>query len=153
VQLPVGARRLAYRAAYGALEFSWLVLRPNKLGVKCLLTRADRVLLVRHTYGHRCWDLPGGGMKRHEEPVSAARREMREELGIEAAEWTDLGDIHGIVQHRRDTIRCFRAELPTAAITIDLGELSAASWFKLSALPPELGPYVMPILRRAFPSP
>ena len=151
MQLPVGARRFAYRTAYRVLEFCWLLLRPNKLGVKCLMTRADRILLVRHTYGHRGWDLPGGGIKRGEAPVNAARREMREELGIEGAEWVDLGEIRGIVQHRRDTIHCFRAELPTPAITIDPGELSTASWFAFADLPPELGPYVMPILRRAFP--
>src|SRR3954462_9419714 len=33
----------------------------------------------------------GGGMGEEEEPPVAARRELREELGIEAADWTGLG--------------------------------------------------------------
>jgi 8-oxo-dGTP pyrophosphatase MutT (NUDIX family) len=149
VQAPVAARRLAYRAAYRALQLTWLVRRPSKLGVKCLLVNEDRYLLVRHTYGHRHWDLPGGAMKRHEPPLHAARREMREELGIESDSWASLGPVQGTVDHRRDTIYCFRVELPAPTITMDRGELQAASWFASTNFPPNLGPYVLPIVRRS----
>jgi ADP-ribose pyrophosphatase YjhB (NUDIX family) len=148
VQLPVAARRLAYRAAYRLLQLWWLVGRPSKLGVKCLLTHEDRILLVRHTYGHRAWDIPGGAMRRNEVPLAAARREMFEELGVESAQWTDIGPLNGVFHHRRDTIYCFVAELPAPSITIDKGELSTASWFARDNLPATLGPYVMPILER-----
>ncbi len=150
VPLPVAARRLAYRAAYRLLTVSWLIRRPAKLGVKCLLTHQDRILLVRHTYGHRDWDLPGGAMKRREAPLTAARREMFEELGVESEQWTELGSLRGTVDHRRDTIHCFGAELATPAITIDAGELATASWFAPDELPPHLGPYVMAIVARAL---
>ena len=53
--------------------------------------RQRRVLLVRHTYGSRGWDLPGGSMKRGEAPVNAARREMHEELGVTIDDWRSLG--------------------------------------------------------------
>ena len=43
------------------------------------------MLLVRHTYGPRAWDLPGGAIKRGEPPIDAARREMDEELGLDDA--------------------------------------------------------------------
>jgi 8-oxo-dGTP pyrophosphatase MutT (NUDIX family) len=149
VQAPVAARRLAYRAAYRTLQFSWLLRRPAKRGVKCLLVNRERVLLVRHTYGDRRWEVPGGAMRRNEEPLATARREMHEELGIEAATWTALGTVQGTFHHRRDTIHCFRAELESPALTLDLGELQAASWFHSSDLPPNLGPYVLPVLSRA----
>ncbi len=147
--LPVAPRRLAYRTAYRLLQVSWLLRRPSKHGVKCLLTHRRRILLVRHTYGRRAWDLPGGAIKRHEAPVSAARREMLEELGVEPLRWTDLGPVRGISEHRRDTIHCFAAELPSPAIKLDYGELATASWFAHRDLPPHLGPYVAPILRHA----
>jgi 8-oxo-dGTP pyrophosphatase MutT (NUDIX family) len=149
VQPPVAARRLAYRAAYRALALSWLVRRPAKLGVKCLLVNGDRLLLVRHTYGHRDWDLPGGAMRRGEPPLAAAQREMREELGIEADCWTSLGTVEGSVDHRRDTIFVFRVQLAAPTVTINRGELATASWFAGSNLPPNVGPYVLPIMMRS----
>jgi ADP-ribose pyrophosphatase YjhB (NUDIX family) len=149
VQPPVAAKRLAYRSAYRALQLSWLVRRPGVSGIKCLLVNRERILLVRHTYGHRGWDLPGGAMKRNELPLTAARREMQEELGVESGRWTWLGTVQGTVDHRRDTIHVFRVELGTPAITLDLGELAAASWFASSNLPPNVGPYVLPIVKLA----
>ena len=35
-----------------------------------------------------------GGIDAGEEPLAAAKRELKEELGIEAGEWTDLGMVH-----------------------------------------------------------
>ncbi len=144
--LPVAPRRLAYRMAYRLLALSWLLRRPHKQGVKCLLTHDRRILLVRHTYGHRAWDLPGGAIKRNEAPSSAARREMFEELGVEPLRWIELGPVRGISDHRRDTIHCFAGELPRPTLKLDYGELATASWFDPLDLPPQLGPYVVPIL-------
>jgi 8-oxo-dGTP pyrophosphatase MutT (NUDIX family) len=149
VQPPVAARRLAYRAAYRTLQVSWLLRRPNKHGVKCLLVHGDRILLVRHTYGDRRWDVPGGALKRGEEPLAAAQREMREELAVQTGRWTPLGTVEGTFHHRRDTIHCFRGELDGPAVELDLGELQTASWFDPADLPPNLAPYVTPVLSRA----
>jgi 8-oxo-dGTP pyrophosphatase MutT (NUDIX family) len=150
MQLPVAMRRFAYRSGYRVMQAVWFFWRPRKRGVKCLLTSEDRVLLVRHTYGRRSWDLPGGAVKRGEPPLDAARREMREELGLAAADWTDIGQLHGSVDHRRDMIHCFRAELaPPPPLRLDHGELAAAEWFARSGLPADLSPYVAPIVAHA----
>ena len=142
-------RRLGYRIAYRALQAFWFVARPPKQGVKCLVTCHDRVLLVRHTYGNRAWDVPGGAMKRGEPPLSAAGREMDEELGLAAAEWRAIGEIRGNANHRRDTIHCFRAEMCEPSLTIDRGELAAVKWFARGALPEDLAPYVGSVIARA----
>jgi 8-oxo-dGTP pyrophosphatase MutT (NUDIX family) len=145
----VTLRRFGYRLAFRILQVIWFVTRPQKHGVKCLLTDHDRILLVRHTYGRRSWDLPGGAIKRHEPPLSAARREMNEELGLEGAQWTELGELNGRVDHRHDTIHCFGAELSAPTLRLDHGELAVARWFPRTELPAELGPYVNPILALA----
>jgi 8-oxo-dGTP pyrophosphatase MutT (NUDIX family) len=142
-------RRLGYRFAYRVLQVFWFVARPEKHGVKCLVTDRDRVLLVRHTYGSRAWDIPGGSIKRRESPLSAARREMSEELGLDGADWGAIGELQGSVDHRRDTIHCFRAELSEPELTIDLGELAAVEWFARGELPQDLAPYVGAVLARA----
>jgi 8-oxo-dGTP pyrophosphatase MutT (NUDIX family) len=148
MQLPVALRRLAYRAAYRGLQLVWTVRPPRKRGVKCVLTDRDQVLLVRHTYGHRKWDLPGGSPKRHEPALSAAHREMREELAIDIAAFTELGELAGNRDGRRASVYCFQAEIGAPVITIDRGELAVARWFQRTQLPTDLGPYVRPIVAR-----
>src|SRR5437870_4690431 len=81
VTFAVAVRRRGYRVAFALLRVYWFVRRPALHGVKCVLTNGDQVLLVRHTYGSRDWDLPGGAVSRGEPPVATARREMHEELG------------------------------------------------------------------------
>ena len=149
VSVPLTLRRLGYRLAYRGLQVFWFLARPTKRGVKCVVTDRDRVLLVRHTYGRRSWDIPGGSIKRRESPLSAARREMSEELGLDGAEWTEIGELRGRVDHRHDTIHCFRVELSAPTLTIDPGELAAARWFSRDELPADLGPYVGEIITRA----
>ena len=65
------ARRVAIRCAYVGLRVYWFVARPKVVGVKCVVKHDDDVLLVRHTYGRRSWDLPGGTVKRRELPIEA----------------------------------------------------------------------------------
>jgi len=48
-----------------------------------VVIRHDRVLLVRDK-GHHKFSLPGGGIKKGEPTVSAATRELYEELGLSA---------------------------------------------------------------------
>ena len=142
-------RRLGYRLAYRLLRVFWFVARPRKHGVKCLVTCHDRVLLVRHTYGSPAWDVPGGAIKRGESPLSAAHREMEEELGLDAVAWASIGEIHGSVDHRRDVIHCFHAEVCEPALRIDRGELEEVDWFPRGALPTDLAPYAEPVITRA----
>ena len=142
-------RRLGYRLAYRLLQAFWFIARPEKRGVKCLVTCRDRVLLVRHTYGSRAWDVPGGAIKRGESPATAAHREMVEELGLDGAAWASIGELEGSVNHRRDVIHCFHVELCEPALRIDRGELAAVDWFARGALPADLAPYAQPVIARA----
>jgi 8-oxo-dGTP pyrophosphatase MutT (NUDIX family) len=145
-RLPVGLRRRGYRSAYALLCVYWFALRPKCHGVKCVLTDGKLVLLVRHTYGPRQWDLPGGALKSGEQPHLTARREMHEELGVDIAAWESLGVYTGRAQSRHDVIHCFHARLHEPTFTLDLGELVSARWFALDDVPADLGVYVLPIL-------
>jgi 8-oxo-dGTP pyrophosphatase MutT (NUDIX family) len=148
VALPLGLRRLAYRSAHAALRAYWFIRRPCVEGVKCVLTTGEQVLLVRHTYGNRIWDLPGGAVKRGEEPLGTARREMHEELGIDVAQWRPLGQVFANDYHRQDAMHCFQAELAQPELTFDRAEIAAAGWFHRQGLPAELSPHVREILGR-----
>src|SRR5436853_3690894 len=51
-----------------------------------------RVLLVQHVEGH--WQVPGGAIDPGERPEDAARREVREEVGVEI-ETTGIAGVFG----------------------------------------------------------
>ena len=54
----------------------------------------DRVCLLRqyrHAAGGWLWELPAGKLDEGEPPLTTARRELAEEAGVGAAEWTPLG--------------------------------------------------------------
>ncbi|PYS48499.1 MAG: hypothetical protein DMF68_12980 [Acidobacteria bacterium] len=48
----------------------------------------------RYAIGRETIECVGGGIDEGEESIEAARRELREEIGIEAEEWTELGELH-----------------------------------------------------------
>jgi 8-oxo-dGTP pyrophosphatase MutT (NUDIX family) len=57
----------------------------------------DEVTLVgqyRYTLDEWSWEIPEGGVPFGEDPLDGARRELREETGIEAAEWQEIGRFH-----------------------------------------------------------
>jgi 8-oxo-dGTP pyrophosphatase MutT (NUDIX family) len=146
MRLPVGIRRWGYRFAYHILRVYWFIRRPQANGIKCVLTRGDGVLLVRHSYGRPEWEIPGGKIKAREQAGTAAAREMREELGVAIDDWRPLGLLTGRAEHRHDRLHCFQAELDSRTLTVDRGEIAAVAWFPRRSLPPELGGYVRPIL-------
>ncbi len=45
----------------------------------------------RHAWDVSSWEVPAGTLEPGEEPLAAARRELKEEAGLEASEWTPLG--------------------------------------------------------------
>jgi len=58
---------------------------------------AGRVLLVgqhRYALDQYSWEIPEGGVPAGESAQDGARRELREETGIEAADWIELSRCH-----------------------------------------------------------
>ena len=48
----------------------------------------------RYTLGTYSWEVPMGGAALDEEPIDAAKRELKEETGLNAAKWTNIMHLH-----------------------------------------------------------
>ncbi len=149
MRVSVKVRRAAVRCAYVGLRLYWFFARPKVIGVKCVVNHDDHVLLVRHTYGRRSWDLPGGIVRRRELPIDTARREMREELGRRIDDWQELGVLFVTTDHHRDNLHLFQTRIGDRHLDIDLSELAEAGWFPRDDPPPDVGRFVDRILTKA----
>jgi 8-oxo-dGTP pyrophosphatase MutT (NUDIX family) len=76
---------------YGVVHFANLAVGA------VVLDDADRVLLVgqhRYTLDAYSWEIPEGGVPAEESPLEGARREVREETGVEADGWREIVRFH-----------------------------------------------------------
>jgi ADP-ribose pyrophosphatase len=80
--------------------------------VVAALDTDNHVYLVkqyRHPIGRYLLELPAGGLEPDEEPLVAAQRELREEVGLEAREWTPLGSFFSSPGFANERLHAFLA--------------------------------------------
>lgn len=69
-----------------------------KPGVAILPIDSDRIVYLtqqfRYALGKESIEVVCGALEEDEPPLEAAQREIQEELGIKAEEWSDLGSFH-----------------------------------------------------------
>jgi 8-oxo-dGTP pyrophosphatase MutT (NUDIX family) len=76
---------------YGVVHF-----KNKAIGILPIDDRGDTYLVGQYRYTLNCysWEIPEGGCPEGEEPLAAARRELIEETGLVARNWTLLGEAH-----------------------------------------------------------
>ena len=136
--LPRRLHVLGLRGAHFIRMRWWRVMGTNVRGCRALVfDPAGHVLLLRHSYGSRRWMLPGGGMKRGEDPLGAARREVQEETAVRL---TDARVIAVVIEpiagapHEVSVVAGWSDDLPVP----DGREIVAAAFFDPAALPEPL---------------
>ena len=101
------------------------------LGAVAIVTVDDegRLVLIRqyrHPLARRLWELPAGLIDHAgEDPLEAAKRELVEEVGLAAAEWSVLVDIAASPGFTDEVIRVFLATGLTVVDREVLGEEEA----------------------------
>ena len=112
---PIDDRRFTRRSRSVGYENAWItvwhdeVTRPdgspgiyglvhfaNLAAGVVALDDADRIVLVgqhRYALDTYSWEIPEGGVPAGEDPLEGAKRELREETGIEAEHWAELARV------------------------------------------------------------
>jgi len=113
-----------------------------------------RLLLIRRT-DNGCWGLPGGAMEPGERLEDTARRETREETGLELTELSLLGVFSGPELYYRypngtevyNVTVVYTARCPEGAVDLDPAEHTEYAFFDVQALPTDTSPPIRPILQ------
>lgn len=89
-----------------------------------------RVLLAVHASfwarRKRRWGLPGGAIEYREDPATAVRRELREELRVDIDDLTDVGDW----RYKGARHKVFGATVERRPTWFDRRELLKIGWFQ-----------------------
>ena len=93
--------------------------RKKRNRATALVLKQGRLLLVRER-GAKHWSLPGGGMKKGEDPVTAAIRELDEETKLVATSATYLFHYESPSQHHH--VCCLEAEGEVELLKEEIGD-------------------------------
>lgn len=104
--------------------------RSVGLAAFVLVTRRDRLLLVRQAYGLGLWTAPGGAVEPDETCEAAAVRETLEETGLEVeldglVAWADRSDV---------VLTVFSGHVVGGSASPLAGEIAELRWFDAQEL-------------------
>ncbi len=121
---------------------------PFAIGVGGIVIHEGRVLLVKVTYGHQGWILPGGYVRLTETIGDAVRREVLEETGL-VVEPLELVSVRSrITEGRNDLYATFLVKVVSGELKPDGKEVVEARYFTLTEMEdrkdvPKLNPCII----------
>jgi len=120
----------------------------HTIGVLGVALDKEGVLLVRTRYGAGRWQLPGGFVQPGEPLVNALRRELGEELSVDAR----IGSLVGLYLRLWDSnlVLVFHVSGDFSDLHVDPVEIRDASWFPHDALPAKCSPRTRRMVADAF---
>ena len=123
---------------YKFQQILWKIFKPQTLGARALIIENHKILLVKTTY-HPSWFLPGGGVKKDENFLQAIKRELQEELGLIAENYTLHGIYNNFHEGKRDHIAVFKVENFKLEKNHSF-EIEKFDFFELNNLPKDISP-------------
>lgn len=138
--MPVGATHVrGEKLPHGAFHRVVEIFTMNSKGELLITKRAPE----KKPYPNM-WEITGGAVVAGEDSLDAARRELREETGIEVAN----RELNLILTHKGNSafvdIYIAHKDIPAEKLTMQPGETSAAKWVKLSEFERMIGDGLVP---------
>ena len=128
-------RRRLLHLAYCVYGLRWRIFHPVTVGVRLMLVHEGTVILIRHSY-QEPWLFPGGGVKRGESLVEAAKREAHEEVGAVVLDEPRLIGIYtNFEEGKSDHVALFVTEEFRLEAPTDCWEIDEIRTVPLDALP------------------
>ncbi len=137
--MKVKITRLFYRIVDPIRKLYWFIVRPTRIGVKCLIEHQNKFLFIRNSYGSKKWTIPGGGVNRGESLESAAIRETQEEVGITPLNLTTIGTYVHEKEYKHDNVTIFYTKIQNHKFIIDPVEIEEARWMSFNEVPEPRG--------------
>lgn len=137
---------MPFALKYHLNKLYWLIVKPPRRlyrflfrppfrAVKVMIFHDGKLLLVRNTYDHRKWAVPGGGCDADETTADAAVREAFEETGIRFSTVTLIGSYEEVRENCRGVFDVYTATADSPDVAVDGFEVREAGWFMLDVLP------------------
>ncbi len=122
------------KIAQSLRKVSWFILCPETYGVKALIIKGGKVLLIKNTYDNFLF-LPGGGIKKNETPEEAITRELKEEAGVETKKLHIIGLYTNQKEYKKDNIQLFYVDDFELKKSQKSAEIETANFYPLHNLP------------------
>jgi ADP-ribose pyrophosphatase YjhB (NUDIX family) len=125
------------------------------VGAAALIVDGQNRLLLLHRTDNDCWGPPGGAVELGEVVEDAARREVREETGLELGELSLFGVFSGpelfYVYPNGDKVYnvtiVYLARFPGGDVCLN-GEHAAWNWFAAADIPENVSPPIRPVIEQ-----
>lgn len=94
---PFTLRNDVIKFADGPAALYTVLVNPDSAFIVPYFDNGDTMLVRqwRHAWDESSWEVPAGTFNGDEDPLDCARRELAEETGLIAAQYTSLGVVHG----------------------------------------------------------
>lgn len=121
---------------------------PHRDVAAALVWRGPHLLIARRPEDGLLgglWEFPGGKVETGEAPAEAARREVREEIGMDIEILGALEEVKHAYSHFRITLHLFHARWLVGGPDVVQSATDSPRW----VLPADLGPYAFPAANQA----